>query len=274
MFRLFRDQSARLKLLHHYAALVTTSDHMRREFIKHGFSPERVHKNSYLLDLPGLEPSPCKPPEVSRALNGACTLLFLGRMDQHKGGLILLDAVSRAAAALDSSVHLIFAGDGPERALWQKRAGLLGNPRVHTEFTGWLEGTALEMVLSRSDLLVVPSLWPEPFGRVGLLAGLHSLPVAGFGVGGIPEWLKDGINGHVASGEPPTATGLAWAIVKCLSDPEHYQMLRLGAAKEARRFNLARHLTQIDELFRETLNTGTRRPGGRLGANVTGGLRS
>ena len=80
-----------------------------------------------------------------------------------------------------------------------------------------------------SDLLVVPSTWPEPFGLIGPEAGLHRLPAAAFAVGGIPEWLSDGVNGRLAPGDPPSAAGLARAIVECVRDPAELARLRNGA---------------------------------------------
>jgi|SRR5579885_876620 len=257
MLRLFLDQSQRLNVLRRYVALLTTSDHMRKEFIRHGFAPEMVHKSSYLVQAmdPAFKGGTTGAPG-RRGSSEVYTLLFVGRMDQHKGGMTLLDASSVVAKSLNRKIHVIFAGDGPQRALWQNHARSVStsNPEVHVEFTGWVDGPALEMVLSRSDLLVVPSLWPEPFGRIGPLAGLHSMPVAAFAVGGIPEWLKEGINGHLACGEPPTAPGLACAIVKCLSDPRHYEELRMGSLSMARRFSLVNHTKQIHELFSSALS--------------------
>ena len=74
-------------------------------------------------------------------------------------------------------------------------------------------------------MLVVPSLWPEPFGLVGLEAARHRLPVAAFAVGGIPDWLRPGVNGYLAPGDPPTPGGLADAIIACLKDPETHARL-------------------------------------------------
>jgi glycosyltransferase involved in cell wall biosynthesis len=95
------------------------------------------------------------------------------------------------------------------------------------------------------DLLVVPSLWPEPFGSVGPAAGQHGVPAAAFAVGGIPEWLGDGVSGHLAPGDPPTPEGLATAIIRCLEDPAHYAMLKSGARAMAERFTMERHLPQL-----------------------------
>ena len=52
--------------------------------------------------------------------------------------------------------------------------------------------------MKASRLLVVPSVWPEPFGSVGMAAARCGVPAAAFAVGGIPQWLHDGVNGHLA----------------------------------------------------------------------------
>jgi glycosyltransferase involved in cell wall biosynthesis len=99
--------------------------------------------------------------------------------------------------------------------------------------------------MKNSDLLVVPSLWPEPFGSIGAEAGHHGLPAAAFAVGGIPQWLADGISGHLAPGDPPTPAGLARAITQCLEDPNHYAALREGAVRTAATFSMERHLPEL-----------------------------
>jgi glycosyltransferase involved in cell wall biosynthesis len=64
----------------------------------------------------------------------------------------------------------------------------------------------------------MPSLWPEPLGLSGLEALQLGTPVVAFATGGIPEWLEDGVDGYLAPADPPTAEGLASAIVKALND--------------------------------------------------------
>ena len=75
---------------------------------------------------------------------------------------------------------------------------------------------ALSAQMRESRLLVVPSVWPEPFGSVGMAAARYGVPAAAFAVGGIPQWLHDGVNGHLASATPPTSASLADAVIRCL----------------------------------------------------------
>jgi glycosyltransferase involved in cell wall biosynthesis len=113
------------------------------------------------------------------------------------------------------------------------------------EFTGWISQDAVGDLLSDVDLLVVPSVWPEPFGMVGVSAAAHGVPAAAFGVGGIAQWLEDGVTGHLAPANPPTAAGLARAILRCLGDTAHLTALREGARQMAARFTMERHVAAL-----------------------------
>ena len=124
------------------------------------------------------------------------------------------------------------------------------NGKLEINFPGWVGRPQVEALLKSSDLLVVPSLWPEPFGLVGPEAGNYGVPVAAFNVGGIHDWLLDGVNGYLASGSPPTSAGLAEAIIKCVQDPKVHARLRIGAVEVSRQFNIENHLTALLEVFR------------------------
>ena len=184
-----------------------------------------------------------------------CRLLFAGRMDRLKGGGLLLDALPQVINSIGRPFQVTFVGDGPERRKWEEKAARLQGrePRVRIIFTGWLEGEPLERAFSASDLLVFPSLWPEPFGLLGPEAGLHGVPAVGFAVGGVPAWLLEGVNGHLAPGDPATAEGLAQAVTECLRDPVAYRQLRIGALEVARRFSLASHIGQLTRVFKAVL---------------------
>jgi glycosyltransferase involved in cell wall biosynthesis len=87
------------------------------------------------------------------------------------------------------------------------------------EFTTWLPQQDCESVYRQTDLLVVPSVWPEPFGLIGPETAQYGVPAVAFAPGGIVDWLTDGVNGRLAPCDPPAAAELAEAVVKSLSDP-------------------------------------------------------
>ena len=172
-------------------------------------------------------------------------------MDRLKGGVSLLEALPIISQTLDRSLHVTFAGDGPDRQRWESRGLELKSTsaRLSFEFPGWVSGNALNSLLLDSDLLVIPSLWPEPFGLSGPQAGLCGVPAAAFDVGGISDWLKHGVNGYLAPADPPTSEGLAEAVIKCLRDPEVHVRLKQGAAEMAQRFNMQNHMSVLTGLL-------------------------
>jgi glycosyltransferase involved in cell wall biosynthesis len=240
MWRLFKRQSEYFRLLGQYRAILTHTDHMRDEMVRHGFSAEVI---PYPVEAQALGDLPREA--------GAWHLLFAGRMEVLKGGHYFLEALPKVLSAARRPVRVIMAGDGPQRTQWEARARQLqaAHPDLRVEFTGWVTQDQVGMLMKSVDLLVVPSLWPEPFGSVGPAAAQHGVPAAAFAVGGIPQWLLDGVSGHLAPGDPPTPAGLADAINTCLRDPAHYAALRNGARQVAVNFSMARHMPPLIAAF-------------------------
>jgi glycosyltransferase involved in cell wall biosynthesis len=255
-----RRQSSRLRILRRYRAIVTHSRYMRDEYLAHGFGTDRVRRVTYLIESGSdASPAPDDPHGPRRQTDDAnprraerWCLLFVGRMDRLKGGRLLLDALPTAAERLTRPIHAIFLGDGPERHRWETYArSVAARAPVSTEFTGWRHGVEFESTVRRGHLLVVPSLWPEPFGRVGVEVGRFGIPAAAFDVGGISEWLEDGVSGALAPGDPPTMPGLAEAICRCLADAQILGRLGEGAAERARDFTAPWHLADLEPILEQ-----------------------
>ena len=246
-------QRARLRLLTRYRAILTHSEHMQREYERYPGLEHRIHHSWYAAEPLGPPPPPLEEaPRSDDGTLGPLRLLFMGRMDDLKGGDLAIDAVPIVASTLRRFVHMVFAGDGPARGRWEAAAHetMTGGSGVRISFVGWQSGNELTHLLDSSDLLVVPSLWPEPYGRVGLEAGRRGVPTAAFAVGGIPEWLTAGRNGALAPADPPTAAGLAQAIVDCLITPERHAGLREGArAMAAHLDDVTRHLDLLEGIL-------------------------
>jgi glycosyltransferase involved in cell wall biosynthesis len=263
MVKLYRLQAKRRALLHQYRAIVTHSDHMLKELIRHGLPGQKAYNFPYYVDLPTRngngdfrfvknqrEPSSIESTKEWR-------LLFCGRMELLKGGRTFLNALPIVAQCLRKPVRAICAGDGRERRAWEKKANRLAAQyrKLKFTFTGWIPRAEMNSLFGNVDLLVVPSLWPEPFGLIGPEAGLSGLPVAAFDVGGISDWLQDGVNGHLAPGATPTPEGLAAAIVACLEDPIEYERLTRNAVLLAQRFSIQNHLEALLGVFETVIDT-------------------
>jgi glycosyltransferase involved in cell wall biosynthesis len=250
MLALYRHQSERLLSLQNYRVVVTHSEYLRTEYIRHGIPAERVFLFPYCV-RPLRESVSEDRGKTRIRIDESWRLVFAGRLENLKGGELLLKALPLVRSASGKPLQLVFAGDGPQRKKWETAAAALtrSQPDIKVDFVGWLADEALGALFHSSHLLVVPSTWPEPFGMVGVEASIEGVPAAAFDVGGIRTWLIDGVSGHLASGNPPTAEGLAGAIVKCLGDDQHYSDLCRGAANNASRFTVQAHLSELIRQF-------------------------
>jgi glycosyltransferase involved in cell wall biosynthesis len=258
MWHDYLKQSERHSMLSKYSAIMTASEHLRREVIANGAIPERVHKIPMLVSGSFVEPN--HEPAASRA-NETKQIFCVGRMGLVKGTAILLDSMPPVAAALNSRIDLTFIGDGPGRGAWEEYARRVQarDPRISIKMAGWKTPAEIRAALAGADLLVVPSVWPEPFGLVGPEAARLGVPAAAFDVGGVSEWLVDGVNGELAPGNPPSAKGLADAIVRCLRDPEVHKRLRAGALQHSQRFDARLHVQSLIKIFRQAAGPELRR---------------
>jgi glycosyltransferase involved in cell wall biosynthesis len=246
-------------LFGHYAAVVTASGHMRREYVRNGVPAELAHAIPLFSTLRDGPPPPQNflgEGENGDGLDGSPGTLrvaFLGRMTRLKGGDVLVRAVAGAARRVGHSIPLVMMGEGPQRAEWEALARSLG---VDAAFPGWVDAAERTRLLCASSLLAVPSVWPEPFGLVGLEAGSLGVPAVAFDVGGISEWLHDGENGWLVPGGPPRASALADALVRAHERPDELAAMRAGARAVAARMSLDAHVARLEAVL-----GGARTPG-------------
>jgi glycosyltransferase involved in cell wall biosynthesis len=118
---------------------------------------------------------------------------------------------------------------------------------VPTDFPGWVEAEGRLELLRNADVLIVPSLWPEPFGMVGVEAASVGVPAVAYRAGGIVDWLRPGVTGELAEGFGSRT--LALALERALRDPQHHHRLRLGAWHAAHEFGGQRHVSGLETFF-------------------------
>jgi glycosyltransferase involved in cell wall biosynthesis len=169
-------------------------------------------------------------------------VLFAGRVVPPKGFAVLV----RAAPEVDG--EFVVCGDG-----WQlpRLRGLARRLGVEDRFTfkGWLGAEELAHELSEASILAMPSVWPEPFGLVGIEAHAAGRPVVASATGAVTDWLSDGISGLLV--RPGDPRDLARALNELLADPaRRRQMGEAGRANVAERFSAERHVGALLDAYR------------------------
>jgi glycosyltransferase involved in cell wall biosynthesis len=151
-------------------------------------------------------------------------ILCSSRFYYSKGQDVLLTAIERVRRK-NKDIHVIFLGDGPMLEDCKKYAQERGIQDV-CEFLGTIPHEEVAEHMKRAYVSVVPSR-SESFGLVALESMAVATPVIVSEVGGLVEFVQDGIDGYVIPPEDPEL--LAEKLLLLLDDPELQQQLGKNA---------------------------------------------
>jgi glycosyltransferase involved in cell wall biosynthesis len=178
-------------------------------------------------------------------------VLFMGRVQRYKG----IDVLVQAFRALrDPSLRLHVAGSGPSLDACERLAQ--SDDRIR--FYGLVSGERRRSLIENADCLVLPSLRPDNYG-VGIQDAFQSgAVVIASRVGGIPEMIRDGVNGLLV--EPGDEAGLGAAIERLRSSPDLAAKLRASALETSRLHDMRFHVAHLVDAYQRLLVTDRVRP--------------
>ena len=169
--------------------------------------------------------------QAAGVAEGELVLLSAGRLEENKGFHVLAAALG---ALTEHSGRLarekwrwIVAGAGPFRGRLERAvtdAGIAGN--VH--FAGRVSDSDLHAWYEAADLFVHPTLY-EGSSLVTLEAMAHRRACVVTRAGGLPDKVKNGVNGWIV--EPGDPSALAAAISGALDNP--LRLMEMGHAGRA-----------------------------------------
>lgn len=166
-------------------------------------------------------------------------VLFAGRLEDYKG----IDLFLEAASAFPKTQFYI-AGTGPREA--EVREASLRSDNLH--YLGFLNSQELWRRMAGSELVVVPSRWAEPFGLVAIEAMACGAPVLVSDAGGLPEKIKDGVNGLVfKAGDIQDLTS---KLKEALKHPKDLERMGQGAFRYAKAHaDPKKHVSRLFEVY-------------------------
>jgi glycosyltransferase involved in cell wall biosynthesis len=149
---------------------------------------------------------------------GSPTVLYVGRIQRTsrwKGVQVLLQAFALLARELPAA-RLVLVGDGDDVSTLRAQAATLG-VADHVDWRGALAGDDLVRAYQQAAVVALPSLTEaESFGMVLIEAMACGRPVVASRVGGIPQVVRDGVDGLLVA--PGDVMALAAALRTLLDD--------------------------------------------------------
>ena len=168
--------------------------------------------------------------------------LFAGRLSPEKG----VDVLIRAIGLMEPGTALDVAGDGPIRDDLERLAEQVAPGRV--TFHGRLAKPQVQALIAASLAMVVPSRWHENQPMTILEAYSAGVAVVATRLGGMPELVRDGIDGLVVGHDDPVA--LADALRRLSADPATATAYgRSGQGRLLAEFDSALHVQRIHEAY-------------------------
>ena len=110
---------------------------------------------------------------------------YIGGSQPAKGFNVLLGAF----ALLDQTRAKLI--------IWSTEKNIAIPKGLNIEIRGHYKTEEVEKVFNEIDVGVVPSIWDEAFGLIGIEWRKAGIPVIGSRIGAIPEWLSDGESGYL-----------------------------------------------------------------------------
>jgi colanic acid/amylovoran biosynthesis glycosyltransferase len=212
---LYVDQSGLATVVGDAAFVATISDFNRRflaEHAPHADTPVHVVRC-------GIRPGAYAGRSRPLPAEGDVHALSVASLEEYKGHAVLLRALAEGGPL--QRIRLTLIGAGSLEAQLRALAQQLGIAS-RVEFRGAQDEGQVAAALAASDLFVLPSVVAADGQMEGLPVGLMEalaaeLPVVSTRLSGIPELVRDGETGWLAT--PGDAPGLADALRAVLADP-------------------------------------------------------
>jgi glycosyltransferase involved in cell wall biosynthesis len=219
--------------------LTASSTFARDVYVRHGVSKERFALVPHGVDVERWKRFERKSSPVLR-------FGFLGTLLPSKGAHWLIEAYRRMR---DPTTSLTLFGD-----VWADPAYVDRIRRVAQEcgatIAGRYDNSRLPEILSRIDVLVVPSLWHETYGFVVREGQLSGAPIIASRIGALPEAIREDVDGFLV--EPGDSNELAEKMRRFVEDPGLLHSMREQV--RSRIVTIEENAEMIERVYQEAMS--------------------
>lgn len=231
-----------------YTSLIAVSGAVKQAYIQAGGDPERIEIINSGIDPRFMDLAKTEHLDDKDFAENRLHLIYAGRIRREKGVLVLFKALDRLINEQGmQNLHLHIFGDGDQLYISELQA-FLGEKQLTHAVTlhGKVPQDDLIKYYDLSEIMLVPSLWQEPFGLVVAEAMARGLPVIASDLGGPAEIITNGVDGLLVA--PGNEQALAGAVRYLLENPDQREQLVQAAHTMVRnRFTIAENIRRAEQ---------------------------
>jgi glycosyltransferase involved in cell wall biosynthesis len=209
-------------LLRRMDAVLTLCQASKDEFVRLGVPAEQIKVYHHWIDLERFNLANNVRQHIKGITSAPFTACFVGRLIRIKGEEVVIELARRFP-----EVQFKIAGGGPNQQRVNDAAKMLAN----LEYVGAIPNSQIHVYYQTADVVLVPSQYPEGFGRVICEALACGTPVIASNIGGIPDAMDNTV-GVLCDLD---VNFFAKALEHMVSDREWYQSLRRNCRPYAER---------------------------------------
>jgi colanic acid/amylovoran biosynthesis glycosyltransferase len=241
----FDEQKFYLKQkIEHAQFILCISDFCRSQLMR--IVPPEHWDKMHVVRL-GVDPAVFSPVSKTHIPGDALEVLCVGRLVPAKGQLILLQACELLLAR-GYSLRVRLVGAGPDRQHLETYAAQHNIPAI---FEGARTHNETRALLARADIFALAS-FAEGVPVALMEAMAMEVPCVSTSIAGIPELIRDGLDGLLVPASSVEA--LAAALQRFFDDPSLRRSLAVaGARRVAEYYNLPRNIRTLAQVFTQRL---------------------
>ena len=220
-YLIYRRCSNIINNLKMFDFLTAISEFTKEELVRRGFDRDKIVVIHNIVEID-------KFLKIKEADNSVPRLLYLGSYIRSKGPQVLLNALN----GLNLEYEASFYGSGPLKGWMGDFIRRNKIPATVNESIGYEK---IPELYQEHDIVIFPSLWPEPFGRIIIESKAAGRPIIASKVGSVNYLIEDGETGLLFS--PGDTNDLRITLKELITNPHLQKEISQKAREESKKYS-------------------------------------
>jgi glycosyltransferase involved in cell wall biosynthesis len=202
---------------------------------------KEFHKKTKIISCPYFGRNIVKKNKI---VNKIVNLLFVGRLEYSKGAhLIIPIANELEKRKIEYKIDVVGRG-----SMLNKLKSKSKNENLNINFHGFIDDSQKFSIMEKCHIMLIPSLWYEPFGIVALEAMAFGIPVVTSGRGGLKEIVDKNKTGIISE---PLPNSIVNKIEFLIKNKLEYEKLSENGLKRINKFDSKKIFEEYKKIFED-----------------------